>query len=121
MEKVRLCLPLININSHLNVVLVFVEGGKVGLAITQATALTGAVTWGIRRSTEVANHLTAVERVLEYTTLPQEKQPDIPKPLPQEWPHQGKVTFKNVGLKYDDNDTLVLHHLNFTIQPKEKV
>lgn len=105
----------------MNVVLVFGDGGKVGLAITQATALTGVVTWAIRRSTEVANHLMAVERVLEYVALPEEKQPDVPKIAPQEWPQHGKVIFKDVGLKYDENGVSVLNNLNFTIQPKEKV
>lgn len=97
------------------------DGGRVGLAITQAIALTGVVQWGVRRSTEVSNHLMAVERVLEYIALAPEKQPDIPKTPPREWPKQGKITFKDVGLKYDENDSLVLKNLNFTILPKEKV
>lgn len=91
------------------------------MAITQASALTGIVQWGIRQSAEVANHLMSVERVLEYTALPAEKQPDIPKTPPREWPKQGKIGFKDVGLKYDENGSLVLKNLNFTIQPKEKV
>ncbi|KAG5858203.1 Multidrug resistance-associated protein 4, partial [Gonioctena quinquepunctata] len=72
-------------------------GGQVGLAITQATALTGFVQWGIRQSAEVANQLMSVERVLEYKTLPKEKQPDIPKNPPKSWPDQGKITFENMG------------------------
>ncbi|KAJ8951065.1 hypothetical protein NQ318_003763 [Aromia moschata] len=54
------------------------DGGKVGLAITQAAALTGIVQWGLRQSAEVANQLMSVERVLEYTNLPQETQPQNP-------------------------------------------
>lgn len=98
-----------------------VGGGKVGLAITQASALTGIVQWGIRQSAEVANNLMSVERVLEYMALPPEKQPKIPKTPPPEWPQQGKISFKDVGLKYDENGSLVLKSLNFMIQPKEKV
>lgn len=63
----------------------------------------------------------SVERVLEYTALPSEKQPDIPKTPPPEWPQQGKITFNDVGLKYDKYGSFVLKNLNFTIQPKEKV
>lgn len=91
------------------------------MAITQASALTGIVQWGIRQSAEVANHLMSVERVLEYTGLTAEKQPDIPKTPPREWPQQGKLVFKDVGLKYDENGSLVLKNLNFIIQSKEKV
>jgi hypothetical protein len=50
-------------------------GGDVGLAITQAVMLTGMLQWGIRQSAEMENHMTAVERVLEYTDL--EKEPPL--------------------------------------------
>lgn len=83
--------------------------------------MTGIVQWGIRQSAEVANHLMSVERVMEYMALPSEKQPDIPKTPPRQWPQQGKITFKDVGLKYDKNSSWILKNLNFTIQPKEKV
>lgn len=79
------------------------------------------VQWGIRQSTEVANHLIAVERLLEYKSLPPEKQPIVPKIPPPEWPEQGKIMFRDVGLRYNDNGDLVLNSLNFTIHPKEKV
>lgn len=98
-----------------------ISGGKVGLAITQAAAMTGLVQWGLRQSAEVANQLMSVERVLEYTALPTEKQPDVPKTSPPEWPHQGKITFREVGLRYDTSTPLVLRNLNLVIQPNEKV
>lgn len=95
--------------------------GKVGLAITQASALTGLLQWGMRQSAEVANQLMSVERVLEYTGLPSEKQPDIPKTPPEVWPKEGKINFIDVGLRYDAQMPLVLKNLNFVVQPTEKV
>lgn len=97
------------------------RGGQVGLAITQSAALTGLVQWGMRQSAEVANQLMSVERVLEYKELPHEKQPDKPKTPPDNWPGQGKITFREMGLKYDVEAPLVLKDLNITILPKEKV
>lgn len=91
------------------------------MAITQASSLSGVVVWGIRQSAEVLNQLTSVERVLEYVGLPSEKQPVIPKTPPPEWPQHGKITFIDVGLKYDETGGLVLKNLNFIVHPKEKV
>ncbi|KAF5275656.1 hypothetical protein FQA39_LY06768 [Lamprigera yunnana] len=97
-------------------------GGDVGLAITQATALTGLVQWGMRQSAEISNHLMSVERVLEYNTIPTEKQPVLPKtPKKEEWPRNGKISFHNLGLRYAEGTELMLKNLNFIIYPKEKI
>lgn len=97
------------------------SAGEVGLAITQSTALTGLLQWGIRQSAEVANQLMSVERVIEYTQLPPEPQPVVPKHPPTEWPENGRVNFRNTGLRYAETEPLVLKNLNFKIEPKEKV
>jgi len=47
-------------------------GGNVGLAITQSIGLTSLFQWVIRQSAELENQMTSVERVIEYSNVPQE-------------------------------------------------
>ncbi|KAF2882882.1 hypothetical protein ILUMI_23292 [Ignelater luminosus] len=96
-------------------------GADVGLAITQASTLTGMIQWGVRQSADVANQLMSVERVLEYALMPSEPQPVIPKKPDADWPKYGKIAFEDVGLKYSETSPLVLKSLNVVILPKEKI
>ncbi|XP_058800144.1 ATP-binding cassette sub-family C member 4-like isoform X2 [Phymastichus coffea] len=113
--------------------------GAVGLVITQVMALTRQLQWGMRQSAEVTNQLTSVERVLEYSQLPSElnlhdkgiliknqlKKEQQEKILliepPHNWPIKGRVEFKNVSMRYSNEDSPVLKNLTFAIAPSEKI
>lgn len=97
--------------------------GNIGLVITQITAITGILQWGMRQTAELENHMTSIERVLEYSHLEEEPFLDSPpdKKPPNDWPNQGLVEFKNVKLKYGPKSPYVLKGINFVVKPKEKV
>ncbi|CAK9798979.1 Probable multidrug resistance-associated protein lethal(2)03659 [Anthophora quadrimaculata] len=111
------------------------SGGEVGLAITQVMAMTGMIQWGMRQNAEVANQMMAVERVLEYTQIPpesnlrdrgkfakkSEKQIALPANAPKNWPTDGMIRFKNVYMRYSEDDPPVLKGLNIVIYPGEKI
>lgn len=65
--------------------------------------------------------LTSVERVLEYSHLEPEKQPDVPKTVAADWPSNGKIEFKNVCYRYSVDHEPVLRGLSFSLAPSEKV
>jgi hypothetical protein len=44
----------------------------VGLALSHVLQLTGMLQWWVRQTTEVENNMTSVERLVEYSQLPQE-------------------------------------------------
>ncbi|XP_058800160.1 probable multidrug resistance-associated protein lethal(2)03659 [Phymastichus coffea] len=115
-------------------------GGTVGLAITQVMSLTGLLQWGIRQSAEVTNQLMSVERVLEYAQLTCEsnirnkgslkskktqkrehREENLLVEPPEKWPAMGQVEFKNVSMRYLDEDPPILKNLTLIIRPTEKV
>ncbi|RXG69973.1 Multidrug resistance-associated protein 4 [Armadillidium vulgare] len=97
-------------------------GGDVGLGVSMVMLLSGMLQWGVRQSAEVENHMTSVERILEYSKLEPEVPPDANlKPKKDDWPSKGRVTFKSVYLYYDQDSPPVLKNLNFTIEPREKI
>lgn len=62
----------------------------------------------MKRSTELISEMTSVERIVQYIDLPQEEPIKSSKPLPDHWPSEGKIIFKDVFMKYDENGPLIL-------------
>lgn len=52
---------------------------------------------------------------------PQENYDSQEADLSKSWPEQGKISFKDVELKYRPNTDVVLRKLSFTVAPGEKV
>ncbi|KAB0798602.1 hypothetical protein PPYR_09595 [Photinus pyralis] len=96
-------------------------GGDVGLLLSQYIGLVGTLQWGMRQWSELENHMTSVERVLEYTKLDTEPERKKFENLPAKWPAFGKIVFSDLSMKYDPEEEFVLKHLNFTIRPSEKI
>uniref|UniRef100_A0A2S2QEN8 Putative multidrug resistance-associated protein lethal n=1 Tax=Sipha flava TaxID=143950 RepID=A0A2S2QEN8_9HEMI len=98
-------------------------GGNVGLAITQAISMTGMFQFGMRQSAELENQMTSVERVIEYTNVPQEDplESSADKKPPKEWPSNGQIIFKNFYLRYGIDTRFVVKNLNIKIESMEKV
>lgn len=72
------------------------------------------VNYGIKQATEVISQMTSVERVLQFTKLPQENR-DGPAP-PSGWPQRARLVFKDLYLRYDRESEPVLKNLNIVIE-----
>lgn len=83
--------------------------------------MTSLLQWGIRHSCEVANQLISVERILEYSDLEPEIQPQQPKEIDQSWPSDGRIQFRNVTFKYAYETEPVLHQISFEVLPRNKI
>ncbi|KAI2473932.1 ATP binding cassette (ABC) transporter subfamily C member [Diabrotica virgifera virgifera] len=95
-----------------------ITAGDIGLSLTQISQLSIVLTWGIRVFTELENHMTSLERVIEYTNIKTEKKDGT---TVQNWPSTGSISYQNVYLAYGDSDSFVLKNLNFEIKPGEKI
>lgn len=66
-------------------------------------------------------NMNAVERVLQYTKLPQEGKRAVNVTAPATWPSKGSISFKEVDLVYREGLPLVLKKVTFEVKPGEKV
>ncbi|XP_011501217.1 PREDICTED: probable multidrug resistance-associated protein lethal(2)03659 [Ceratosolen solmsi marchali] len=116
------------------------NSGDVGLAITQMIWVTSMVEWGMRQMAEINNQMMSVERILEYTQICPEDNPDKKLKVSKEegeeneksliispantlkcWPSNGIITFDDVFLTYAENNNPVLKNLSFRISAMEKI
>ncbi|KAK5646552.1 hypothetical protein RI129_005016 [Pyrocoelia pectoralis] len=97
------------------------QGGDVGLVINEFLSLMGVLQWGMNQWSELENHMTSVERILEYKKVEVEPKRNLTQALNENWPDRGTVVFQNVSMKYSQTDGPVLKELNVTIRSKEKI
>lgn len=93
--------------------------GFVGLSVTYALAITGAMNWAVRMFSQLESNLNSVERVDHYTKLPRERWEGV-KPA-DGWPSAGRVVLKGLTLKYRPDLPPVVRELDCHIEPGEKV
>ena len=95
---------------------------QVALAVSQAVLIGGEFQWGIRQWAELESQMTCVDRVHEYSHLPQEitDDDDCKKP-PENWPSKGKIKYMDVCLQYKKDEPPVLNDITFDTKVHEKI
>ncbi|KAF9302959.1 Multidrug resistance-associated protein 1 [Mortierella antarctica] len=97
--------------------------GMVGLALSYALTIQADITMLIRSYAELQTQLVSVERVQEYL-LKNKEAPSIQDKdahLPEHWPTEGRVEFRNYSTRYRQGLDLVIKNISFEVQPAEKV
>jgi ATP-binding cassette, subfamily C (CFTR/MRP), member 1 len=94
----------------------------IGLMLVYSLSVTQTLNWMVRQSCEIETNIVSVERLKEYTEVPQEAPAVIPNNTPPSaWPNQGEIAFKNYAARYRPDLDLVIRNLNFQIKPQEKI
>ncbi|XP_029432265.1 multidrug resistance-associated protein 1 isoform X2 [Rhinatrema bivittatum] len=96
--------------------------GIVGFSVSYALQVTGILNWIVRSWSDVENNIVSVERVREYSVTPKEA-PWIldSNSLSNTWPADGRIEFRDYGLKYQPISDFVLKNINITINQQEKI
>lgn len=99
-----------------------VSAGLVGLSVSYALQITGALNWTVRMTVEVETNIVSVERIEEYAQI----KPEAPEIIadsrpPKGWPSKGSIEFKDYSTKYREELDLVLKKINLRINPSEKI
>ncbi|KAF9930603.1 hypothetical protein FBU30_000306 [Linnemannia zychae] len=98
-----------------------IEASVLGLSMSFAMGITDSVMWLCRDFSEWQSHLIAIERIREYTDKHTEAPEFTSKVVPDLWPAEGRVIFKDYSTRYREGLGLVLKHLSVEIQPREKI
>ncbi|XP_018573016.1 multidrug resistance-associated protein 7 [Anoplophora glabripennis] len=97
------------------------DPGLIGLAISYALSVTGALSGVVNAFTETEREMIAVERVNQYIReIPTESADFVIDP-PFAWPSQGVVFFNDVVLSYREHLTPSLKGVSFETRPCEKI
>ncbi|XP_071797864.1 multidrug resistance-associated protein 1-like [Asterias amurensis] len=100
----------------------YLSPGVVGLSLSYALQITGALTWLVHVMCELETNIVAVERVKEYTEIKTEAAEIIPDNRPdKEWPTKGEVKINEYCVRYRDGLDLVLKGISCNFKPKEKI
>ena len=92
-----------------------------GLALAYVIEIGDVIEYAVRKSSEVENLMTSVERVMTYTKIDPEpgyKEDWLPT---EHWPREGNITFQDVSLTYYPGGPKVLKNINFEIKGGEKI
>ncbi|KAF9415902.1 hypothetical protein BGZ76_004727, partial [Entomortierella beljakovae] len=93
----------------------------VGMSLSYALNITQDVTWLVRCMCEIQFEMVAVERIEEYCSKNQEAPNFTEVNLPESWPSQGHVEFKNYSTRYRQGMDLVIRNVSFGVNPGEKI
>ncbi|KAK4379949.1 hypothetical protein RND71_001811 [Anisodus tanguticus] len=94
----------------------------VGLALSYALPLNGALFWMVSLSCTVENKMVSVERIKQFTRIPSEASWRIVNCLPSsDWPYRGDIEIKSLKVRYRSNTPLVLKGISLRINGGKKI
>nr|CAG8456342.1 14203_t:CDS:10 [Entrophospora candida] len=99
-----------------------INAGLAGFCMTYALGFVQIVFMLVKDYSTMETGFSSVERIEEYTRLPQEPLSTINSSnLPAAWPTDGYIEVSNLTVKYSQDAVPVLHDVSFVVNPGEKI
>ncbi|XP_054158572.1 ATP-binding cassette sub-family C member 4-like [Oppia nitens] len=98
-------------------------GGNAGLVLSSSLTLIGTTHYSVKCCTDFEAHMTAVERVLEYSRIkPEADLRSAPDRKPSTgWPQSGCIEFRKISLQYAESPVPVLNEITVAVKGGEKI
>ncbi|KAF7856278.1 hypothetical protein EAF04_009806 [Stromatinia cepivora] len=99
-----------------------ISPGYVGLALLNVMTFNEALARIIKNWTNMETAVGAVSRLKNFSAITvSENLPSEIESVPENWPVFGAIEFRNVKASYIPNSIPVIHNLNLSIKPGEKI
>jgi ABC-type multidrug transport system fused ATPase/permease subunit len=98
-----------------------VNAGLAGFALSFAGTILHDLLFVVRRFVQLEQSMVALERIKEYSEVPQEAPEHVDPRPPASWPAEGAVEVKDLVIRYAPDLPDVLHSITFSVKPCEKI
>ncbi|KAB8290460.1 hypothetical protein EYC80_010891 [Monilinia laxa] len=99
-----------------------ISPGYVGLALLNVMTFNEALAQIIKNWTDMETAVGAVSRLKNFSAITaSENLPQEIGSVPENWPEFGAIEFRNVKASYTPTSIPVIHNLNLTIEPGERI
>ncbi|XP_078347322.1 ATP-binding cassette sub-family C member 4-like [Oculina patagonica] len=102
-------------------VLVSQDAAFAGLALVYVIQTAEMTQYAVRKTSDVENFMTSVERVMTYTKLDSEPGYKLERLPPENWPREGNITLQDVSLTYYPGGPQALKKINLNIKGGAKI
>eukprot|EP00743_Colponemidia_sp_Colp-15_P007019 GILK01007575.1.p1 GENE.GILK01007575.1~~GILK01007575.1.p1 ORF type:complete len:1529 (-),score=302.56 GILK01007575.1:186-4727(-) len=99
----------------------YIDAALAGLSISYALSVTQTLNWMVRMSCDRETQIVSVERNLQYATTEPEAAYELGLKPPSGWPAEGRISLKNVVMRYRPGLPPVLNGLSVDIKAREKI
>ncbi|KAL8699373.1 MAG: hypothetical protein Q9224_001444, partial [Gallowayella concinna] len=96
-----------------------IDASLAGFALSFALQYSGAITYTIRQYTSVELAMNAMERIMEYSRIPIEKQEGAA--VPATWPAEGRLEVERLVAGYAPDLPPVLKGLSFNVARNQRI